>query len=214
MAIAFRQKAESGPAVAANITISKPTGTVDNDIMIAGVAVEDDVAITAPAGWNSIGSVDHTGQPFDLYVYWKRASSEGASYQWTHSSAGRSGFIASYSGCITSGDPQDATATTNQGTGTSLTATGLTTATANSMLIFVGGLWLWSRTVTPPASFNERVDNTNTYLADLVQAAAGASGNKTATISGSDDWIGFLIALKEETAVVTTNYLTLLGVGT
>lgn len=202
MAVAFRAIATNNPSGAAvNTNISKPTGTVDNDIMLACVYVETDVAVTAPAGWTLICDLDHTVANFDMWVYWKRASSEGTTYSFTHASAFEEGSIASYSGCTTAGDPQDATASQNQNTGTVETATGVTTASDGAAVV---GIFACSEGVTgqsgPPTGMSERfgVDGENLYWADVIQTSAGASGDKTlatALLAGSR-WGAVLVALK------------------
>jgi hypothetical protein len=80
-----------------NTTISKPTGTVDGDFLLGVIYVEDDIAVTLPAGWTLIVTYDHPNTPFDIVIAYKRASSEGANWTWTHASASTSGFVARFS---------------------------------------------------------------------------------------------------------------------
>lgn len=78
----------------ATITLSKPTGTVDGDLLVACIGVTEndsstDTIDSVPSGWtlskSSINS-DNTVKP-RLYTYYKVASSEGASWDWTATSS-------------------------------------------------------------------------------------------------------------------------------
>ena len=191
--------------------------------MIAAIYVEDDVAVTAPSGWTLIAQVDHSGATYDTYVYWKRASSEGTSYTWTHNNVWELGAIASYSGCVTTGDPQSGTFSSNQGTSTSCQAASMTTADDNAMLIFIGGSFegfsaQTASSLPSPFTNNERFDGADDlYWCDGVQASAGASGTKTLpnALSSGNDWMAILVALKPDTGGATPKpkTLALLGVG-
>jgi hypothetical protein len=73
-------------------------------------------------------------------------------------------------------------------TGTAPTATSITTTKANA-LISVYIAQGTAQACTPDASLTERIDNA-TYgieMAEAIQAAAGATGNKTASVSASTD---------------------------
>ena len=113
MAIAFRN-AEAISSESHSVTITKPTDTAENDILVAVIIAQTDAGasptITAPAGWTAIDTYKiETLRTWGLY--WKRAGgAEGANYTWTQPNVGAeytSGAIASYSGCITSGTPYD-----------------------------------------------------------------------------------------------------------
>lgn len=226
MAVAFRSIATNAPSGSATDTvITKPTGAADNDILIAAIYVENDVAITPPAGWTQIADVDHAAATYDLWVYWKRAASEGASWTWSHSAAWELGAVAAYSGCTTSGDPQDATATTATGTSTSGIAPSITTTTDNSMLVvifasFEGIAAQATGSLPSPLTNNERYDGSgeDLYWADGLLTPAGASGTKTlpSALSASNHWSAVTIALKPVVAAAgapPSRLLPLMGVG-
>lgn len=224
MAIAFRAIATNTPSGSAtNTTVTKPTGTVDGDVMIAAIYVEDNVAISAvPTGWTQITNFDHSAVNYDVWVYWKRASSEGANYTWNHTSAWELGAIASYSGCVAAGDPQDGTVSVNSGTSTTATASSITTATDGAMLVgiynsFEGIAAQTAASLPAPFTNNERYDAADDlYWTDGVQAAAGASGTKALpnALSASNHWGAILVALKPDTgAAAKPKTLMTLGVG-
>lgn len=68
---------------AGTITVTKPTGTADADIMVA-VSSCDNVGtyagLTAPAGWTLRGGLDSGASKSPVKVWTKTAASEGANY--------------------------------------------------------------------------------------------------------------------------------------
>lgn len=91
-AITFVQSDSAWAASGANITVDKPTGTIDDDVMIALCYLDgtDGTGVwTAPAGWTKI--FDYTGtlaRDRCLTAFSKVASSEGASYTFTNNGPG------------------------------------------------------------------------------------------------------------------------------
>ena len=82
MAIAVQATSTTGFANRDPISITKPTGTVDGDFLLAFIAWEGAATIdSVPAGWTELQSVDEPGGD-SLSIYWKQASSEGASWSW------------------------------------------------------------------------------------------------------------------------------------
>lgn len=215
--MAFRA-VSSASAAAASVAIATPTGTLDNDIMLAFVGSVVGAAITAPAGWAQIETELVSGSVRVAY-FWKRAASEGASHTFTSTGATNTiGKIASYSGRITSGSPFDGTfAAGPDAGGTSHTATGFTTTVDGCDLITSFGSMSVACTWTPPAGETERSDVNSSNISDEVQTTAGATGDKTATSSASVAGSRFFVALKPEPAAapsLTPSTLMLLtGVG-
>lgn len=209
--VAFRSFANLTAGTRTDSTLNKPAGTVDNDILLAAIGHGGAVSITAPAGWT-----EYSGSPFDVgftrvATYWKRASSEGASWTWTHSSSLTWALVAAYSGAKTSGDPNDVTPTINNGTGTSVTALSVTIATNNSL-----GVILWTNSgdtggQTPPSGFTEHGDPNSTFGAEDKTLGTGATGNQTTTIVNSDSWAAFFTALAPPAAGSLSR--SLIGVG-
>src|SRR5436190_5828697 len=133
---AFRAAATAGSASAANLTISKPTGTADNDILIAFIAKDDTAAVTKPTGWTLL--TEGTANTYYMGIWWKLAASEGASWQWTFSSVWRDGAVLAYSGGVTSGspiDPDPPAAIAENASASSLASNANTTATADTMRV-------------------------------------------------------------------------------
>ncbi len=87
-----------------NITIGKPTGTVEGDLMIACVATDGNAvnSLAAPAGWNLIfrgpAAISSPAQSFG--VWWKMATASGSNsfqFSWTPSETAY-GWIMRFSG--------------------------------------------------------------------------------------------------------------------
>jgi hypothetical protein len=201
------------------LTINKPAGTVAGDVMVAGIAFNhDSVVITPPAGWTLVRRVDNTDAILGLEVHYRVAgASEPASYTWLATTSSTNfryvvGGIQSFSGVdATSPINVDAGQCTPQPTpcgSSSLThaTPDVTTTVADTMLV-THHAYESSNTWTPPTGMTEGFDQANlaTPTTDgmsiegnyQLQAAAGATGAKTATAAGtSDDGVTHILALK------------------
>ncbi len=174
------------------ITITKPTGTVDGELLVAGIGsatVSAAESLTAPSGWTLIlqtNNVNALGS--NLLTYYKFASSEGADYTWTGGiSAAHIGWIMRISGI----DPTTPINVSVQATGsaTDPVAPTMTTTVVNCLKIACCAQQnALAASYTPPASYLERSDLTGSNLtvvqitgesATRVQAATGASGAVT-----------------------------------
>jgi hypothetical protein len=187
-----------------NSTLTKPTNTAENDILIIALAVENDTAMTPPTGFKLGVNIDHadTTNIHDLWVWWKRAgASEGASYQVTHSSTWTAGWIVAVEQASTSVDPWFGVA--NQGTGTSRAAAGVTPLGNDACIVFVGASFNdHGASVSAPAgstpTFTEQHDETtNLYAATGTLATAQATGDKTHTIA-TGPWEAVLCVVEDD----------------
>lgn len=186
MAIAYRANASAGGGTGTNLTINKPTGTVNDDIMIAALLNDTSgTAWTLPSGWAWMiqGQGNSNGNEWGSLA-WKRASSEGASYVFTIASTWRTGMIASFSGAFTSGDPQDATVASLGQADTSVDAASITTATANSMNIVGMSDYNENTTAVGSSGYTKAGQLAGISIFYAIQAAAGASGVKAFTVTG------------------------------
>ncbi len=184
---------------ALGITISKPSGTTANDVMIASIAVQpSSVTITAPSGWTLIRRMDNnTGTTNSLAVYRKTdGGSEPSSYTWTLSSLDHAaGGIQSFSG-VDASSPLDA----EDGVATASANTHATPSINRSMpgtMVVTSHTLASSRTWTAPAGMTEAGDvaslTTNNAsgqsmeMAYLAEYGMGATGAKTANAGGDAD---------------------------
>lgn len=197
----FRAQANTG-STGTSITITKPSGTAENDILIANIVRLNADVLTAPDGWNILLSQNWFFEPtYTIAYFWKRATgSEGANYTFSGSnSTTQSGWVAAYTGVRRTGAPYDAfLATENSGDNTSHIALGITTVSANTLILYMGVTEDGSITYTPPSGYTERLEETTgpgSYLADDNFDTPGDTGSITATLSAGDIGFGALIAL-------------------
>lgn len=83
-------------------TVTKPTGTVDGDFLVVVIGTASDgstlVVSGVPSGWTLKQETVNTptAATARVYIYYKIASSEGASWDWTLNTSGATHF---YAGC-------------------------------------------------------------------------------------------------------------------
>ena len=196
----FRGAASAGAASGIlSLTISKPAATAQGNVMVASIAVRPNTAIiTAPTAWTLLRRMDNaTATANSLAVYYKVAGAgEPASYTWTFStSTGSAGGIQTFSGVDTAA-PIDVENGQNTVSGLTHTTLSVTTTVANTMLV-TSHSFSTAATWTPPGGMTEAVDRANVAVPNAVgisleanyalQAAAGATGTKTATASNDAD---------------------------
>ena len=194
--------AASGSDTVGNaLTIPKPTGVVQNEVLIAAIYWDNSKqpTITAPAGWTSIrrdGST--TNQEVALY-YRVTTATEPTSYMWTAPTSIRfTGVVAAYVGANTT-SPIDGKAGRTGSTASPI-APSVTTTAPNAALITIWSSWNGTLTLSPPVGMTSRaafVAADPIDLADTTVPAAGATGTRTASASASPGfWTGQSIALK------------------
>lgn len=212
MAFAFVSAAHADNTGVTSLTCDKPTGTTQNDLMLAYVTrkgFNTDPSVV-PGGWTQAAKqVD--ASTYTRWVYWKVAgASEGASYtfEWA-ADASRIGIsIATYRDGFDTADPIDVVSSTEYLTdNTTIRAASMTVTAANSPIIFTGGAHFTateSFDVMPsaPTALTEDVDYFNDTsrevrgFASAVWSGSGATGNMDATISATNILkAGFALAL-------------------
>ena len=202
--LALQPSAGSG-----GLTINVPAGTTTDDVMIAAISVRPSSStITPPAGWTSLNRVDQgTGNSNAQEIFYRVATgSEPASYAWNFSGTitGAAGGISTYTGVDTS-SPIDAFGGNTTANGTTHTANSITTSVADAMVISAHS-FSSAETWTPPGGMTEQIDiaslttpdaaGISLEMNDVLQATAGATGDKTATAAGNTDTgVAQLVAL-------------------
>ena len=142
-----KKKAASGPSFVNNSTpvgspnsttlvLTPPSSIVDGNMLFAGISMNQATSsITPPSGWTACSSKAASGQ--SVATYYKIASSESGNYTFTFGSAQwSSGVIVQFSG---SAAVPDVCGTVAQGTGTTATATSITTTGSSGILVFFAG---------------------------------------------------------------------------
>jgi MSHA biogenesis protein MshQ len=191
-----------GAGGSTTLTINKPAGVVQNDMMIASINVGPSSAtINPPSGWALVRRMNNaTGTTNSLAVYSKLAgASEPANYSWTLSSGhtGAAGGIQAFSGADPTIEVENGQNTVS---GTSHATPSVTTGLANTMLVASHGVGAASTTWTPPAGMAEGIDAQGgtqaVEMSYVLQAGAGGSGAKSATSSASGTGNAHILALR------------------
>ena len=184
----------------ATLTVSKPAGTVDGDLLVVCIITPANETISSvPSGWTLI-TEEQVGANGWNRAYWKIAASEGASWQWTKSSTG--GYVHM---CVAYKDSAAATVDVSASAeqtvaNTTVTAPSVVATQANDLLIVVN-MSSGARSHTESSGLMaERLDAGNPTLVwyDQVVAASGATGTRTLTISAATStWAVLTIAFKK-----------------
>jgi hypothetical protein len=189
-----------------DLTADKPSGTLEGHLMVAALFYYSPTGISSePAGWTQIGQADDSNAD-RLRMYYKVAgASEPATYTWTFAAGTyHAVVIATYDGMDAA--PLDVSVVQYNGDSSAVSAASLTTTVNGALLIFAGGSSALSGSISAsaPSGFTEREDYYNTYrwlyIADNVQASAGASGGVSTTITVSSLNMGALVAFKPAAA--------------
>jgi hypothetical protein len=183
-----------------SLTVAKPTGTTQGDLLVAVTAhqVGQFRSMSAPAGWSVVPNTDWAdGNNARIHAWYKLAgSAEPSSYvfQLTGGSGQDiSGGILAISGANQSAPVNSSNGQSNgPGASPSVTAPSVTTTLANTLLVF-GGACANSYTYTPPPGMTEQWDRgttsanskVSTETATQAIGSIGATGIRVATLSSS-----------------------------
>lgn len=200
----------AGDGTGTTLVINRPAGAATDDILWLRLYVEDTTLTPSlsPGSWTKItaasGEQLADATDFEVHSYWSRQGAESGdiTVSWGGASVWRTGIAAAFTGRLTAGDPLDGTSTFNPvgAATTTLTCLAVTTGNANADIIAsggaaAGGTYAWS-------VLAEIADIGVQTAAWVTQAAAGGSGNKTATCTSSL-WAGELACFREATAGLT-----------
>lgn len=228
-----RGAAMIGTTTSTSLTINKPVGVVQGDIMLVGIAQYASLNTITASGWTLIDarSIQGTGSTarYAGLFYKVAGASEGSSYTFTLGAGTTSGAggIVAFSGVDTTGGYQVGGGTGGpfdvmpgiiyQATGansTSVSANSITTETANAAVIMfgmaAGGNPTWSGwTTTSPGTLTEVYDTQDTMAtagaAWGTKTTAGATGAGAATLSVAHRNGGILVALRPMTSSTPAN---------
>ncbi len=234
---ASAQIAQRGTSTSANstnttLTITKPTGVVAGDIMIANITQRNSTGTISLAGWTAISQATYDGGSTSGAILYKVAGgSEPANYAFGLGAGANNntGTLVAFSGVDVTGgflvgggaggpfDVAPGSLSTSGANSSPATATSITTATANAAVIMLAhindnqSLGPW--TATSPASLTELYENQynpsgavdlTTGAAWALKAAAGATGTGSVTIGANSRWGAIMLALKP-LPVITVN---------
>ena len=209
MSIALRSTSSVTGQTGSTFTVPAPAGIQDGDKLIAFQLNSNSSAPSGPSGFTA--PVNYTiafgslGGPPTLSVFYKTAASESGSYTFDNVVGTDTSdvWLLCFSGVQSGGS---FTVTNNSGSGTTLTATGVSVPGAG-YLILCGFADATNQTITPGGSLTD-IGTIGSMLlgsldaAYLIKGSSGATGNQTATVSGSITWGSILIAFSPASAPV------------
>lgn len=201
---------ETSPGDADELEITKPSGTVSGDFLIAGITINGGTEVninTVPSGWVLIERTDNDDDLMFVTYYKVAGGSEPASYEWEfdrddNGDSRAAGGIIRYTGVDTT-SPIDEEAE-DEGFDDDFVAPSVGTDFANDLVVVFYGQDDDNDHPTPSGT-SERFDVENpnnggprVSAADFTQVAAGATGTKTIDSgNANNDWIAQTIALKQ-----------------
>lgn len=221
----FSQIAQRGAATTATstnnntITIAKPAGVVAGDIMIANITSIDDNSLSGNnaslAGWTIISASNINGNNARrCSILYKIAGvAEPTNYTFNASNGtittdNTSGAIIAYSGVDNTTPFDVAPGGMDTGSASTVTATAITTVTANAAVIFLSALRRDDRsfdTWTTGAPSNLTLTETYDYSPNnypgigsawSIQGTPGNSGIGSCVLNNNSPYVGILIALR------------------
>ncbi len=217
---AWQANSAIAAASGGDVTVTLPAHAA-NDILLLQVMVRDvNDTITWPSGWTQMATVDR-GTTARYWWAWKRAASAAEPNPFVNKSTGTGdtfAVVTTYRGAITTGDPWEVKGTPNTSTAAAHVLNGITTLTAESLIVAAlcgennsaGSGTTFS--ATDPASLSQVLYVESATGSDgactvgaAARTAAGATGNVTATwtntLVGSG---GIVLALKPVPPSVTS----------
>jgi len=216
--MAFVASADADSSSTSSLLCNVPTGTADNDILFM---VIKRVGSTGPNSgitgvWTLAGTTNITSGN-TVWLYWRLAASEPASYTIGWAAAARTGItIAGYRGGFNTASPIDVVSNTGYETSnTTVRAATMSVAAANSTIVFVGCVNQSSSVTftapTVPATFTEDSDSYSAAsrfartFASLVWTGSGATGSMDGTSSSTTtDKHAFAVALNPASAAAAS----------
>lgn len=204
MAIAFGSITTAATTSSGTLSLAKPSGTADGDLLIYSILEWYSVAQTPLSGFTQFranGARGTGGLTQNIRSFYRYASSEPANYNHT---AGSNGWyqvtMMRVTGAVLSGNPEDVGTVAQSSSAGTTAVGGNLSPTTNGLLVFLVHATVGSPSFTPPSGMTERADFNQAFggveVATLV-VAPGATGQKDATIDRSSDWQTQLFVLKE-----------------
>lgn len=193
----FVASAQNATSATTSLTINKPTGTQQNDLMVAIVQTDASSSWTSPAGWTEVA--DKGGKPGVSVAYKVAGASEGSNYTFTAGSNGdTAGSILTYRSAT-----YDTVGAFTTGSST-LTVPGVTVSASQSILI-VTGVSGSTNTITGPSYMTSRTSDFVSKPSYLVLDKAipkGPSRNILVNVGSSINVAGIMLSIKPSTSLV------------
>lgn len=216
MATAVQVDADKQSAIVTgtSIAITAPTNLADDDVLYACISRDNSDssdAITVPSGWTLLAGSEVDNDTFTCGIYRRvivTASGEPSSYTWSWTSSEKcGGWIVRVTGANTA-TPEDVTPSSNTGTGLAPRCSGVTTVTADTLLLACVGMSAKQpNNYTAPSGMTEFFDFATTGggsaavhaslgAAEENRAATGATGDRDFASIDNNAYVAFLIAVR------------------
>lgn len=194
--------------------IAKPAGLTAGDVMLAWIGQGGSypsLVKTAPSGWSKLGEL-RNGSNLTVAYYWKLATAtEPGTYQFEFNQSDRAmGVIAAFRGADPSA-PINASAIATSAASASATALipSVTTSVGGALLVGAFVAANGNVSIAPQASMRALAaaasgagpNGVAFEIASETLGAPGASGGRSATVSGAQLSIGMSVALKASSAL-------------
>lgn len=184
-----------------SVTVSKPTGTQEGDIMFAMITRGDTNAVptSAPSGWGALANKRGVWDYYGLY-YKVAGGSEPSTYTWDWAAGSSTSIVVvAYRGKFDSADPIDAYSNTAYTTGDNICrAASFTVSSNNSPLLWLAGVCK-STSFSMPSGFEEDADSKFGIATSAIGhklVASGSTGNLDGTFGTSSTYKhAFAVAL-------------------
>lgn len=191
-------------------SITKPTGTVDGDVLVAFSVCDPDgtaATLTAPAGWTQTGGDGSSGTSIRGRIWSRAASGEGASYTFGASGSTDCAVkIVNFTGVDTTTPILVAASWAySSGSNASVVAPSVSPGSAGTLVCLFGSQN--AGTFSQPAGMTEIADSAPAGWAasavDRQDVTSGATGTRTSTHSVSELWIAASLVLNPASTGVT-----------
>jgi YD repeat-containing protein len=208
--VGFRSSSSASTAAAgsSSLTVSKPSGVIQGDLMLLHLSVDRDATLAVvapPSGWALVS--DASSPTVRSLVYRRGAgASEPASYQFSFTFAGQatsvqaSAGIGAYTGVDTTFPIASAGAPKTAATAGSLTLDPVAGSKYGRLVAFFA---FRAANVSPPTGMEERWDTTSagptpttSEVADQPTATSGSTGSRTASSANTGAWAGQMLTLR------------------
>ncbi len=203
MVVAIASKSEQAePANTTSITIAKPSGTVDGDLLVAIIAKDHNVSFGPPDGSWNVGQNAGRGTAGVRFVFhWKIASGEGTDWTWTGDNEEWYGVVLR----ITGHDPTTPMNISDVADGSDAAPISptITTDIDGCLIIACFGVDDDDTPYSVDAALAEEWNAVSSTGAGTcgtaggieTQGTFGATGTYTHSVNATEEWVAFTIAI-------------------
>lgn len=210
----YISKATLQAATSGDVTVTLPSH-VANDVFLCGVSIRSNTESITVSGWNAFTGTPFTRSTVERYwLFWLRASNGSTTNPLIDTDGTTANIYAQcwqFRGAIATGDPWEVVGSASTGTSDPASCTGISTLTANSLVVVPLGYGddnnaAITTTGTNPSAYAELYDESNTgddgawTMSHAARASAGATGTVSVdfgtAVTAGDGWGCMVLALK------------------